>query len=583
MELGAEKKWIVKSSGAILGPFHLEELIQALSEKRITIIDEVRSPDKRWVFIREHPEFQNIVQFLREQQANQKEDTGATYAGSKATQTAKTITHSQTDKNILIEDQLDSTNEIEVTQSAGAHRETSPIPTDKKKFVFPADPKVIRQQENSSSLMRWSLVALVFVAIFAFGYFYSDEFKPKEKTLTHSDYLRLAKSHLSVGNYPKTLEFLKKSRSVQDFDFSTNLIFAPMIMMVDNENIQARRILEAALEANSATDKNSLDAESLIALTFLREGQLEEAKQRYLQILQKNQSDEFAKLNLIEIKVLQADFKSAYNDLNQLMKEKIRDPIYMMYRSLIAYRLFQSDNDKDKLQEAVDDLGRYQEKSNHYLAESFLIQAGIQKKLGQMESMQKTIIKMLQVYPDLTNEHISNYFIHRESLDWKYLGNICEILLQGNDTESFEMKALDSYCNYQQNDLAVALEKIEKASLLAPREPVVLGLKSFLLMKADRTSELKSLFALSNAKDSYLLRLVEAITCEKESNTYCAESIWKQILSENSSDTMALAGLARISILSGDKESAADYVKRGWLKSSSYMPILEIKQQLDLQ
>jgi uncharacterized membrane-anchored protein len=89
------------------------------------------------------------------------------------------------------------------------------------------------------------------------------------------------------------------------------------------------------------------------------------------------------------------------------------------------------------------------------------------------------------------------------------------------------------------------------------------------------------LTSLPDSQDSLLLKAIEAQICEKEKNEACAEKAWKSLLEKQSTNILALAGLAKIAVNSGNKETAADYVMRGWLKSSNYRPILEIKDQLE--
>ena len=61
----SDKKWLVKCENKILGPYNFEQVEDLISKKQISLIDEIRDPQTRWLYIRENPEFKNIIQDVR--------------------------------------------------------------------------------------------------------------------------------------------------------------------------------------------------------------------------------------------------------------------------------------------------------------------------------------------------------------------------------------------------------------------------------------------------------------------------------------------------------------------------------------
>ncbi len=70
-----DKNWLVKSSTRILGPFTLTELTDQLKTRTVSIIDEVRLPEGRWLYVRENKLFLEIVRNIREEQDAHSEQT----------------------------------------------------------------------------------------------------------------------------------------------------------------------------------------------------------------------------------------------------------------------------------------------------------------------------------------------------------------------------------------------------------------------------------------------------------------------------------------------------------------------------
>jgi hypothetical protein len=81
LQKNSEKKWLIKSENKILGPFSFDQILDLLRKKQISIIDEVRDPETRWLYVRENNEFKNIVEEIRKEIDSRQEST-KTYQSS---------------------------------------------------------------------------------------------------------------------------------------------------------------------------------------------------------------------------------------------------------------------------------------------------------------------------------------------------------------------------------------------------------------------------------------------------------------------------------------------------------------------
>lgn len=86
----SDKKWIVKCENKILGPYNFEQIEDLLSKKQISLIDEIRDSQTRWLYIRENPEFKKIIDDVRLQIDSKNDATTAQQSASLST----TGTHS---------------------------------------------------------------------------------------------------------------------------------------------------------------------------------------------------------------------------------------------------------------------------------------------------------------------------------------------------------------------------------------------------------------------------------------------------------------------------------------------------------
>ncbi len=70
-----EKKWLVKSENKILGPYNFDQVEDLLLKKQISIIDEIRDTQTRWLYLRENTEFKSVIGKIRQQLDNKTEAT----------------------------------------------------------------------------------------------------------------------------------------------------------------------------------------------------------------------------------------------------------------------------------------------------------------------------------------------------------------------------------------------------------------------------------------------------------------------------------------------------------------------------
>ncbi len=563
----AEKTWLVKSSGAVLGPFALEEVIQMLTNKRISLIDEIRSPDSRWLFIREHRQFANIVQFLREQQSEAREDTGSTFVGN------RTVTMNPEETTTV-----PINNPAPQASSSGGNGQSIPNPEPKPiTYAAQTDFRVQRKLESDRkwfSILVWILLIVVMVGGGAYVYLSQ---KNSQKAIGYPEYIRLAQAQMEVGHFDQALVFYRKAESLQKLSARNKLMMVPLLMVVEKQNAQARQILDDIKQDPQVTAGQEAEIANMIAFSYLNDGQYAEAKKRYQEVVKAVPPPDSALVNLLEISILEEQFGEAMEGIRAIMKAGVKEPLVYLYRSIAHYRQF---TDNEKLESVLTDLQRYVGRYSDAQAEAYLLMAATQKKMGREQEMNLAVKNLLQVDPDLTRKHVHDLLIHQEILQWNYMGKLCAVVLHGS-ADSPQMKALESYCSYQTGDIKTAIEQAEKARAQYAGDMSLMGLHAFLLYRSGRVQEAKALIQSASGGGNELLVSTSAWVCQEQKDWSCAEREWKRIQGINSQSLASFAGLARIALAQGNADRAKDLVQQGLLISDRYRPLREIKEQLD--
>ncbi|MCZ0932608.1 MAG: hypothetical protein OXJ52_05595, partial [Oligoflexia bacterium] len=56
-----DKRFLIRSSGHILGPFFKDEVIDLIKKGKISVFDEVAEPYTIWLYLQDHADFKKIV------------------------------------------------------------------------------------------------------------------------------------------------------------------------------------------------------------------------------------------------------------------------------------------------------------------------------------------------------------------------------------------------------------------------------------------------------------------------------------------------------------------------------------------
>ena len=130
-----EKVWLVKSSGRLIGPISLSDVVIHLQQQSLSVIDEIRSPWERWIFIREHP---TVMAIFKEMSGDVTNDS--------LTESTHTLEHTKT-KTEITEDIVEA-QELKVTEE-----ETKATYATYQKIIS-AKEKQIQSGPNSESFSK---------------------------------------------------------------------------------------------------------------------------------------------------------------------------------------------------------------------------------------------------------------------------------------------------------------------------------------------------------------------------------------------------------------------------------------------
>ena len=213
MQSAADRKWMIKSENKVLGPYSYDQIEDLLKKKQVSLIDEVRDMNTRWMYIREAEALKAIVDEIREELAKTDDHT-KTYQ----TRTTQGLTKTGT---ITQELQVETTNhtmpsftDVSVSDAEYTEEPTpapaakpAPAPLAKAKttqYVSSADPVVNEKLRERSKLTLMILISVLLAVIVIFGG--SQFFQNKEKKKQEQQSIASIRKYSLYGLESKVVE-----------------------------------------------------------------------------------------------------------------------------------------------------------------------------------------------------------------------------------------------------------------------------------------------------------------------------------------------------------------------------------------
>ena len=185
----ADRKWMIKSENRILGPYSYDQIEDLLKKKQITLIDEVRDMDTRWMYVRESEALKAIVEEIREELANTDDHTktyqtrtsqGLTKTGTitqELVQAENTKFEMPNFTNVKVEDaefteeETPAPKPLKPQAPAAAPAAATTVAKTKapQQYVSAADPAVNSQIRERSKLTLMILISILLAVIVVAG------------------------------------------------------------------------------------------------------------------------------------------------------------------------------------------------------------------------------------------------------------------------------------------------------------------------------------------------------------------------------------------------------------------------------
>ncbi|MGE5085973.1 MAG: hypothetical protein ACM3MG_06690, partial [Bacillota bacterium] len=200
--------------------------------------------------------------------------------------------------------------------------------------------------------------------------------------------------------------------------------------------------------------------------------------------------------------------------------------------------------------------------------------------LGDVDGVNQAVVLFLNEQPGIADRYIHPLSVYWRFTQWDYLEKYCSELYE-KSAQTTEMKALRSVCLREVNRDTEAQKLLSEALSEGPRDPYVLAAQAGYLAKVGRFPEAMAILKMPELSTLTVRSRLMGDICIATQDIQCAESVYTQIFQKDKSDGGALYGLAWVVLKRKDRAAAYEYVRVGLQAEPNYVPLLELRDQLE--
>lgn len=545
-------QWLIKSANRVMGPFKLSEVIMGLELKHFTVMDEIAAPFGRWVLVRDEHALQAAVKEIRNR-AESVENTATL--------------HTMTTSKSLTGNDLSSLE----NQFRGTSEDLAKAVRDGKQGLKKAD--------STGPLL--GVVFLLIALIFGFIYVQTKK-KGRDPAVEGYNQAMVLKNQ---GFHERAFAMLSKFKSSEKenplFDLEYSIY---QISLQRNQNSVGRKTIEKLLNQKQLETADAIAAaHTAVALSYLVDGaenDLKYAKESINKALAVNASFTQALIDKAVINFKRGAYADAQEEFSALATQG-NDGFVLMGSTLASIEVIRKNlGQATPFQVLLSGLDEYLKNNFEYQQEIYVLKAYIYGVENKRDLQRQSIDQLLNSDLESGQGHRYDILVDRSIVDWKNLLPYCQMATD-NAPKEVLYRAMLAYCLSKAERDLEAKDLIKAAENEAPKDPHVAAIKAYILKSLAQDSEAKAYLGIAmGLKEIQSGWLMKSKTCESEKDDACVMDSLEQLLTVNPRSLPAYAGIARLEIRRGNKKAAQEWIARGQALSASYMPFIEVKNQL---
>lgn len=571
----SEAKWLVKSSGRLLGPWTIDSIIDQIKSRNISVLDEVKEPQNRWLFIREHPLLTMAVRQVRDEQANVMENTQSTFVTS-----GRTITSTVTER--LPNDGESTPQPVPMVSVSGTEKTINQGQLGNNSFGVLTDSRAKQKIEQSVGSWMWWLYGAGVLLFVGALFFFRSQSGSKMSTEQSDEMYKVAYEFALRGDYQKSSDLLEKIEGSRNLRPSENVLKVKLLLALDSASeIEVIRIVD---NLKIAPPSDGMNVELLRGLVMARLGKWRESQSAYMMALDKGTMGEEVRLNLAASYFSNSEAGKAWNYLRPPRAPHLK-AYYQILKSLVVLNWNDSKTQMSVIENAFNefrDFERYEDKDRYRTAgrdfrfERLVLLGALAAKSGKPEAAADIRRRLVQVNPIESRSYLKSPLLDWSTIGWASILNQCQALRDAGKPEDPNTRGIWALCLAGAGDLVNSRNYLDEALRQFKGDLNLAGIDALLLFTAGRKAEAERMANQYPNADQVLLTWVQAVSCEEKLDSACAERVWEQLKGLDQYEPRAYYGIARVAKDLGNDSRYFSSSSQGLRYAPNYRPLIQL-------
>jgi thioredoxin-like negative regulator of GroEL len=576
------KEYLVKSSSKVIGPFSEEELIDLLIHNQISLLDEIKKPYSRWIYLREDKHFREVIERVRQQIDQLKDDTeGATLTFTATKRVSDDLTptpigrHTPVIQSDAAEIQALKTKHSEALKEIKNATERNAQADLYRNHIEPLSP--------TPNPVQWKSFAIAALVVLLMGYLFFNRILHREEENPQSQFFKamaLKQNQMAMSSYQAMTTQERMNVKVQK-------MVLPLMANFDKGNLEVKDSLMQLLQSVDDKKEKSVFANS-IGLSYLHEQNWNEATRYFEAAVKYDVNNPAPLINLATHKLLTGNPSLALEDYRRLLRSSMftENGVFAntLYKSYLQFSFIHAFY---KTYSPLD-LQARQKGYAVYRADLESIGQGFEKQyflsfevnyfmfLIHLEFLQSAVEQQFRNLLRNTLSEGSHFYkspdLFWEMADWKSMRDYCD----QTSIKSLQVSLFKTLCYLRSNQETDAERNIKENILQFPKEKDAMLTYAVYLQKVGKYDEAKAQtdVILKSEPSHRLAQWVQSAICVEAARESCSAKVLREILKANYGNIASWVDLFR---LDGEKVKYEFPLENlNAIDRQTYLPYIEV-------
>ncbi len=555
------KKYLIRSSGCILGPYNKEEIEGLIEDGTLSINDEVIDPCSIAFYLQDHFEFTDFIQSLSME--NRLTNFVMNFSGKISTVTRKTVKMDSEDTQTITKpiDQEENLTQVEDADFELIEKKPQQESDSSQYKTAKESDQIIRKKVRSTIKRFWQLIVVFSVAIFGF-IFFNEFIHPYQKKKNLLEKIKVeGVNFYNAGNYEQSFKIFKEGSEKNILDVEEKKVL--LNILIQQRKTEQAGILLGEIESSLSQSHIAL-VKGLIAFF---ENSYSSAESFFSQV--QGDDKDLGLLNLILLKWVQKDYQGVLNRTNDMILRGYERGIifYLKNFSLIKLGI-----EKKQIKNYIKNNLK---SSPEYYQELMLLLAYLYVEEGNLKEIERLVTNILDWDYDFYREYSYNSLVPVDILNWSFLFPYCDRLFK-IDMDNYLLTALYGFCNLKIGSDKKGFQYIEKSKNQNPKNDLIISMYVYSLIQNEFFVKAET-FLNRIKKSSYKLPyILKARFFEHKKEWNLALTYWETLLKIDPYHLSAIGGMAFCNYKIKNYDNIKIYKDRGLDLYPYYVKLLSL-------